>query len=209
MNVAPTPQVLIDYAPGQTRAMLMAGKVVIEAWQEQTHAPDLTGSVHKVYVDRVFPAQGRALARLADGTSVSVRIGRRDAVEAGRLVAITIVAAPREDKPWQAVIGARLVGRDLVLLPGDSGIAMSPHLESEPDDGVMAGLMASLCSCVASEGGFGVILRRTAARNDDLAGFCRSLIDEWQQRAQNQPTPGCIFDGGGLVARIRRQLPGV
>ena len=207
--MAPAPQVLIDYAPGQTRAMLMAGEVVIEAWQAQTHAPDLTGSIHKVHVDRVFPAQGRALARLADGTSVSVRIGRRDAVEAGSLVTITIIAAPREDKPWQAVIGARLVGRDLVLLPGDTGIAMSRHLESEPDNDVMASLMSCLTSCLADAGDFGVILRRTAARNDDLAGICRSLIDEWQQTAQYQSTPGCIFDGGGLAARIGRQLSGV
>ncbi|OUX19909.1 MAG: hypothetical protein CBE09_00370 [Rhizobiales bacterium TMED249] len=207
------PQVLVDIAPGQTRAMLMEGEAVIEAWQDQAHAPDLTGSVHRVSVDRVFSAQGRAMARLVDGTPVSVRIGRRDAVEAGHLATITIVAAPREDKPWQAVTGARLVGRDLVLLPGETGIAMSRHLETGPDEGVMASLTACLASCLATcpegAGDFGVILRRTAARNDDLAGACSSLIDEWQQTAQNQPMPGCIFDGGSMAARIRRQLPGV
>lgn len=210
------PQVLVDIAPGQTRAMLMEGEAVIEAWQDQAHAPDLTGSVHRVSVDRVFSAQGRATARLVDGTPVSIRIGRRDAVEAGHLATITIVAAPREDKPWQAVTGARLVGRDLVLLPGESGIAMSRHLDVEPDEGVMASLTACLASglatcpasCPEGTGDFGVILRRTAVRNDDLAGACRTLIDEWRQTAQNQPTPGCIFDGGSMATRIRRQLPG-
>lgn len=222
-------QVLIDIAPGQTRAMLMEGEAVIEAWQDQMHAPDLTDSVHHVPVDRVFSAQGRATARLVDGTPVSVRIGRRDAVEAGQLATITIIAAPREDKPWQAVIGARLVGRDLVLLPGETGIATSRHLETGPDDGVMAERVARLASCLATSpatspatnpatcpatcpegaGEFGVILRRTAARNDNLAGACSSLIDEWQQTAQDRPTPGCIFDGGGLAARIGRQLPDV
>jgi len=204
------PRVLVDIAPGQTRAMLMEGDAVIEAWQDQAHAPDLTGSVHKVQIDRVFPAQGRAMARLADGTPVSVRTARRDALQAGGLAIITIIAAPREGKPWQAVTGARLVGRDLVLLPGESGIAMSRHLDAKPDERVVASLTASLTanlpSYPADAGGFGVILRRTAARNDDLAGACRSLIDEWQQAAQSQPTPGCIFDGGGLVARIRRLL---
>ncbi|MGB1357288.1 MAG: hypothetical protein ACPG7P_08390, partial [Candidatus Puniceispirillaceae bacterium] len=116
-------RVLIDSAPGQIRALLMAGETVIEAWQDQAHAVDLTGSVHLVRVDRVFPALGRATARLADGTPVSIRVGRQGAVQVGHLATITIMAAPREDKPWQAVIGARLVGHDLVLLPGETGIA--------------------------------------------------------------------------------------
>ena len=114
---------LIDNGPGQTRALLMDDATVIEAWQDQAHEPDLTDSVHRVRVDRVFMAQGRATARLADGAPVSVRLGRRDPVKAGHMATITIVAAPREGKPWQAVVGARLVGPDLVLLPGGSGIA--------------------------------------------------------------------------------------
>jgi len=197
------PRVLIDNAPGQTRALLLAGGTVIEAWQHQAHAPDLTSSVHRVRIDRVFPRQGRATARLTDGTPVSVRIGRRDTVAVGQLTTVTIIAAPREDKPWQAVIGARLVGRDLVLLPGDAGIAMSRHLEAEPDDGVMAALTESL----RSAGDFGVILRRTATETEALPAACRALIGEWRDLASSKDAKGCLFDGGGLAARIRRQHP--
>lgn len=203
-------RVLIDSAPGQIRALLMAGETVIEAWQDQAHAVDLTGSVHLVRVDRVFPALGRATARLADGTPVSIRVGRQGAVQAGHLATITIMAAPREDKPWQAVTGARLVGHDLVLLPGETGIARSRHLDSGPDDSVMADLTA----CLERAADFGLILRRTAVRNGDLPAACQSLIDEWQDRARPLQTPGCIFDDGGfdgdgLAARIRRQYRGI
>jgi hypothetical protein len=199
------PRVLIDKSPGQIRALMMQGESVIEAWQDQAHAPDLVGSVHRVRIDRVFAAQGRATARLADGTSVSVRTGRRDALGAGHPATITIMAAPREDKPWQAVTGARLVGRDLVLLPGDTGIAMSRHLETGPDDGVMA----ELAACLAGAGECGVILRRTASRSDDLAAACRALIGVWQDRVGSPDATGCLFDGGGLPARIRCQYPAI
>ena len=196
---------LIDIGPGQTRAMLLEDTTVIEAWQERAHAPDLTDSVHRVRVDRVFPAQGRAIARLADGAPVSVRLGRRDPVKVGQLATITIIAAPREDKPWQAVIGARLVGPDLVLLPAGSGVARSRHLATDPEEGVMT----ELAACLETAGDFGVILRRGAAANDDLPAACQALIEEWRTLAGHGETTGCVFDGGGLPARIRRQYPGM
>lgn len=199
------PRILIDKSPGQARALMMQGDSVIEAWQCQAHAPDLVGSVHRVRIDRLFPAQGRATARLADGTPVSVRVGRRDAMVAGRPATITIMAAPREDKPWQGVTGARLVGRDLVLLPGDSGIAMSRHLQAGLDDGVMT----ELAACLETAGDFGIILRRAATRDDDLLDACRALIGEWRDRAGSPDATGCLFDGGGLAARIRRQYPAI
>ena len=197
-------RVLIDIGPGQTRALLMKDGSVTEAWQQRDHAPDLTESVHIVRIDRVIPTQGRATARLADGTAVSIRVGRHDRVKAGDPVTITIIAAPREDKPWQAVIGARLVGRDLILLPGGSGIARSRRLEDGPDSAVMA----ALTSCLETAGDFGVILRRTAAHDSNLPATCRAMVEEWQGLAGGMTTPGCVFDGGGLAARIRRQCPG-
>ena len=213
------PRVLIDSAPGQTRALLLEGTAVIEAWQDRAHDPDLTDSVHRVRIERLFPAQGRATARLADGAPVSVRVGRRDAVAAGQLATITIVATRREDKPWQAVIGARLVGPDLVLLPGGSGIAASRHLQAGPDAAVMDDLAADLAAGLKGAGlegvglegagEFGVILRRSATANDDLPAACRGLIETWQNRASPDVTTGCVFDGGGLSARIRRHCPGV
>ena len=99
-------RLLIEASPGQRRAMLYEAGRVTEAWHDFDHDPDLTGSVHRVRVDRVFPAQNRATARLADGSAISIRTSRHDRLAAGGLVSVTITAARREDKPWQAVPGA-------------------------------------------------------------------------------------------------------
>ena len=203
MNMDGPQQVLIDHAPGLTRAMLMRGETVIEAWQDPAHAPDLVDSVHRVRVDRLFPAQGRATARLADDTPISIRTGKRDRLATGDIVTVTINAAPRQGKPWQAVTGARLVGRDLVLLPGQQGIAISRHLPAPPNDTVMAALK----SCLETDADFGMILRRSAGTNDDLPTICRSLVDDWRRLSRTPATTGFVFDGGGLAARLRRQYP--
>ena len=196
-------RVLLEAAPGQQRALLYDGDRICETWHHFDHAPDLTGSVQRVRIDRVFADLGRATARLDDGTPVSVRTAPRGRVEAGGLATVTIAAAPRDGKPWQAIVGARLVGRDVILLPGETGIAESRQLETPPDDDVKARI-ASFCGTAP---GYGVILRRTAGTATDLAGAVAALIAEWRQDACEVATTGCVYHGGDLAARVRRAVP--
>ena len=198
-------RILYEASPGQQRALLYHGERICEAWHHFDHAPDLTGSVHKLRIDRVFAKLGRATARLDDGTPVSIRVAARDEVRAGGLATITISSAPRDGKPWQAVVGARLVGRDVILLPGETGIAESRQLESPPDDDVKARI-AALC---AAPPGFGVILRRTAGDGVDLPACVAAQIDEWRRDARQPAVTGCVYHGGDLRTRIGRAVPGV
>jgi len=198
-------RVLLESAPGQQRALLYGGGRICEAWHHFDHAPDLTGSVHRARIDRVFADLGRATARLDDGTTVSIRTTSRDRVEAGGPVTVTIAAAPRDGKPWQAVLGPRLVGRDVILLPGEAGIAESRQLETAPADDVKARI-ATVCDTAP---GYGVILRRTAGAATDLAGAVAALIAEWRQDACEIATTGCVYHGGDLAARVRRAVPAV
>ena len=198
-------RILHEASPGQQRALLYHGERICEAWHHFDHAPDLTGSVHKLRIDRVFAKLGRATARLDDGTPVSIRVAARDEVRAGGLATITISSAPRDGKPWQAVVGARLVGRDVILLPGETGIAESRQLESPPDDDVKARI-AALC---AAPPGFGVILRRTAGDGVDLPACVAAQIDEWRRDARQPAVTGCVYHGGDLRTRIGRAVPGV
>ena len=46
--------VLIDRAPGQDRALLMQGDRVVEVLADYHHARNLTGSIHRVKIDRVI-----------------------------------------------------------------------------------------------------------------------------------------------------------
>lgn len=201
-------RVLIEQAPGQTRALHLDGDRVVETWHDFDHAPDLTQSVHAVRVDRVFTGQNRATATLADGTPVSVRTTRHDNLAPGASAIITVTAAPREAKPWQAAVGARLAGRNLVLLPGQNGIAQSGKMMDQPSQAKLAALQA----CLESAPGFGVILRRNAYAAEDLAGEASALISCWQKgRTARAPEdgPGCLFDPGGLASRILLHAPGL
>ena len=118
-------RILIETSPGQSRALHLIDGQIVEAWHDFHHDLDLTGCVHRVWIDRVFPAQNRATATLDNGVAISVRTTRHDRLVAGEIATVTLVAAPREAKPWQAVTGARLAGKNMVLLPGGEGITLS------------------------------------------------------------------------------------
>ena len=80
--------VLIDRAPGQDRALLMQGDRVVEVLADYHHARNLTGSIHRVKINRVIAGQNRAFARLADGTQVSVHLAKSDRVVAGAMLSL-------------------------------------------------------------------------------------------------------------------------
>ena len=62
-----------------------------------------------------------------DGTVISVRLpkNRRAGIEVGAVTAVTIIAAPRRGKAWQAVLDARIVTATMVLLPGQATVSVS------------------------------------------------------------------------------------
>ena len=79
------------------------------------------GSVYKARIDRVFSSQNRALASLENGEVISLRLRKNDRhlVIVGTILPVTIVSAPRHGKPWQALVGARVVTDKMVLLVGE------------------------------------------------------------------------------------------
>ena len=72
-------RVLLEAAPGQQRALLYDGGRICETWHHFDHAPDLTGSVHKLRIDRVFAKLGQQQPGLMTerrSRSVSPRVTR-------------------------------------------------------------------------------------------------------------------------------------
>ena len=196
-------RILIGTSPGQSRALYLVDGQVVEAWHDFHHDPDLTGRVYRVRTDRVFPAQNRATATLEDGTAISVRTTRHDRLKAGETATVTLVAAPREAKPWQAVTGARLAGKNIVLLPGGEGIASSQRMIRPP----AAPVMKALQSMIEDAPGYGVILRRHAGASEDLAGEAAALVAAWRAGLRDVEGADCLFENGGLGARIAVQEP--
>ena len=196
-------RILIETSPGQLRALYLVDGKVVEAWHDFHHDPDLTGRVYQARINRVFPAQNRATAMLENGTAISVRTTRHDRLQAGESATVTIVAAPREAKAWQAVTGARLAGKNVVLLPGGEGIACSQRMVQPP----AAQAMKALKSMIQGTPGFGVILRRHAGKSEDLAGEAAALVAAWRAGLRDVEGADCLFDNGGLAARIAVQEP--
>lgn len=202
--------ILVDRAPGQTRILLCAGDPasrgrVVETLFDRCDFPNLTGSIHRVRLSVGHKVQNRAKASLADGTAVSVRLTKHNRVGDGELAPITVIAAPRDGKPWQAVMGARLIGKTLILLPDQSGVSTSRHLSAAASDNLIALLTARL---QAETGNYGVILRRDAAHADAdvvMAEF-NTLLADWSKR-DTASGVACLHDGGDLVKRAMRMAP--
>ena len=194
-------EIWIAAGPEKSRVMFLTAGTVVEIWHEFTVAPNCIGEVHQLKIDQVFAGQNRATARLEDGTPVSLRTKPRDKVQAGQRRTATIIAAPRQSKPLQAVLGARLVGTHLVLLPGDAGLYASRAL---PDDQVKP-LRDSMAEKLPP--GFGAILRRAAAGQEVslVEGELEMLIHLWQDRVK---LTSCIHDGGTLYQKVGLHAPG-
>ncbi len=210
--------VLIDRAPGQDRALLMQGDRVVEVLADYHHARNLTGSIHRVKINRVIAGQNRAFARLADGTQVSVRLAKSDRVVAGAMSVITITAAPRDGKAWQASLGARLVSANLVMLVGQQGITISRALAaslSKTSKAVLVDALAGLLADLGMAADFAVIIRRGAVEMsaDTLVAECRARANDWLTRTGDDlrlddgSDEGMLYDGGGIVVQARCLAP--
>ena len=207
-----------DDGPGLSRVMFCANDpgnaapVITEIWHEFSHAPSRLGSVHWARVTRIFEPQNRMLVSLADDTIVNCRIAKgRVPAPVGGMVLITITAPPREAKPHQAMVGARLVSSLFVLLPGQSGVQQSRALEPVATDDVVAAVTAIIAAAPFE---CGVILRRGSAGMSAavLTVQLEAMIAEWQTHVapdaltSANPKLGCVFDGGTLDRRITRHV---
>ena len=200
-------KIFAETAPGQTRiGFFDEAGIVQHVWLCRDDQPDLIGSVHQARIEQLFANQNRAQGRLADGTTISIRLPKnyRSAMAVGAIAVVTITAAPRHGKAWQAVPDARLVTATMVVLPGQSGVTISRRCEEQA---AMRELAAELCV----PDGFGVILRRQAKFIDraQLQTSLDELVADWQALYADcdSTLPGILYSGGSLHQRACRFVP--
>ena len=185
--------VRIERAPGQVRALLYVGGEVVEAWHDFDHDRELTRSVHVVRLERGVGADNRRMyARLADGTQVSVRTVRGRKVRPGDLATVTITSCPRENKPWQAVMGARLAGPRLTLLPGAEGVHIAAVRGRTPDERLRRVLEDHL----VGTSGYGVLVERGLAIGDGSGSGSGSGGEGVQGSGGKSGNDGVVGRGG-------------
>ena len=99
--------IFAETAPGQTRiGFFDTAGMIQHVWICRDDQLDLIGEVHQARIEQVFSNQNRAQGRLADGTVISIKLPKNppSAIVAGAVIVVTIVAAPRHGKAWQAVL---------------------------------------------------------------------------------------------------------
>ncbi len=192
--------ILVEVAPGQTRLAFCddAGKIQ-EIWHCRDDQLDLFGSVHIARIEQLFLSQNRAQARLADKTVINLRVRKidRHGLVAGTVLPITVTAAPRQGKVWQALPGIRLMSSALILLPGQSGMHFSKNIDS-----AAKARLVSFFDGFPLPDGFAVILRRRAARlsQDALHTLLSELVDKWQSGliGCDMTKPAVMHHGGSI-----------
>jgi hypothetical protein len=202
-----------EKAPGQDRlGFLGPDDQLLEIWFDALHRPNLMGSVHQARIDRVFPSQNRAMASLKNGEVISVRLRKKDwrLVIVGAILPLTIIAAPRHGKPWQALVGARLVTDKMVLLAGEvdkeSAVQLSSKISGNQRQQLTERLMAEIKPVLPL--GYGIILRRSGVDLSDFGSSAIALLKMWQAGTKTlaKDRLGLIFDAGDLLTRARRMV---
>ena len=208
--------VVVDRGPGRDRAILLQDGCVVEVLADYSHAPNRIGSIHRARIDRVVKGQNRAFATLGDGAAVSIRIGKSDRLNPGELQTITIIAAPRHDKAWQAVTGARIISANLILLPDQQGISQSRALPADAPDvahskTLLEQLLTEMTDSSSQSRPMALIMRRGAAGQSGkaLVSECRALMNDWLDKTADLDSDrqDMIYDGGGIRAQARRLAP--
>jgi hypothetical protein len=202
-----------EKAPGQDRlGFLGPDDQLLEIWFDALHRPNLMGGVHQARIDRVFLSQNRAMASLKNGEVISVRLRKNDwrLVFVGAILPVTIISAPRHGKPWQALVGARLVTDKMVLLAGEvdkeSAFQLSSKISGNQRQQLTERLMAEIGPVLPL--GYGIILRRNGVDLSDFGAAATALLKMWQAGTKTlaKDRLGLIFDAGDLLTRARRMV---
>ena len=217
MNSKTGMKIFLDAGPGQERlGFFDSNNKLVEVWFNAIHRPNFIGSIHRVRISQVFEKQYRASASLVCGTMVSIRIRKSEKaiVKQGKTLIITITAAPRDGKPWQAIPGGQLFARDMILLAGIQGSKMTFQLSSKIDQKNYDDLKKSLFDTVSSllPNNLGIKLLNDCLEPDNFRECVIKLMKDWDQELAemldiNSESIRQIYSGGGLKRRALRLYP--
>ena len=135
------------------------------------------GAVHLARVARYLSHENRLMLQLCDGQMASVRL-RGDVPEMGALVVITLSGLPRAGKPFQAVLGAEVIGRSALLKPwGGQAAGVRSSAKSRSEESVSALNLGSLLP-----EGAALVWRRRARLFDPEALYqdLATLVENWR-----------------------------
>ena len=213
-------EILINRAPGETRAAFLAQGRLVELLIERDRTPSLIGNV---YLGRVGkPAPGAAAWFVDIGAERAGFLAHEDAAQAmgprgplsarpseGQAIIVQVTRDAAEGKGPRLSTSIGLAGHRLVLNPAKSGVAVSRRIGETAE---RARLEAAIQPHLAP--GEGIVLR-TAAAGASGAALQADIGEQrsrWQQalaRAAAAAAPALLLPEPDLPGRILRDHAGV
>ena len=168
----------IDDAEHPRLGFITAGRNLIHLIQLPQDMRLGVGAVHLAQVVRYLSHENRLMLQLFNGQMASVRLSG-NIPQTGSLSVITLTGMPREGKPFQAVLGAEMIGRSALLKPW-AGIAAAVRgsAKAGSDD-----VSASLDLEGVLPPGVALIWRRRAGlfTSNMLYQDVLNLVERWRQ----------------------------
>jgi len=225
-----TQDILINWAPQETRVAVVENGSVQEFHVERTLERGLVGNIYLGKVSRVLPGMQSAFVDIGLDRAAFLHVadlhaalppGRRaeDAplvpierqVFEGQTLTVQVIKDPIGTKGARLSTQVSIAGRMLVHLPQDQHIGISQKIGSPEAREQLRERMQALVGTPETGGGGGFILRTNAeeASDEELAEDIAYLRKTWalvRQRAVSKPAGTLLHQDLSLVERVLRDL---
>ena len=235
-------EVLINVGPGETRVAVVENGRPVELILERTMEDDLKaktgraghsllGNIFLGRVQRVLPGMQAAFVEI--GLERAGFLGAREArclcelthldehvlppisacVTEGQTILVQAVKDPIGDKGARLSANVTIPGRLLVLVPNQSGVALSRRIEDEAERERLTALVEEMVARFGSMGvtgepaGFIVRTAAIGATVEDIAADARELAEEWRKVREIQKRvspPSVVFHDLDPVSKTLR-----
>ena len=226
----PNQDILINWAPQETRVAIVENGAVQELHIERTLERGLVGNIYLGKVARVLPGMQSAFVdigldraaflHVADLQPATVN-GRRHEetpvtpierqVFEGQTLTVQVIKDPIGTKGARLSTQVSIAGRLLVHLPQDQHLGISQKIGSPETRELLRTRLQALVGTPETGGGGGFIVRTNAeeASDAELAEDIAYLRKTWslvRQRATTQPPSTLVHQDLSLAERVLRDL---
>ena len=227
-------EVLINVGPAETRVALVDEARMSELFIERTaengregrHGHRLLGNILLGRVQRVLPGMQAAFVDL--GLEKAGFLAAREArcladlpsfmdqpcitkcVREGEAIVVQVIKDPISEKGARLSANVTIPGRLVVLVPNQSGVALSRRIEDETERARLTSLLTDIAATdPRAAKGAGYIVRTAAlsASREDIASDIARLGDEWrmiQARRNMAKVPATLYHDLDPVERTMR-----
>ncbi len=218
--------ILINWAPQETRVAVVENGAVQELHIERTLERGLVGNVYIGKVVRVLPGMQSAFIDIGLERAAFLHVAdlnpgpKTDAplvpierqVFEGQTLTVQVIKDAIGTKGARLSTQVSIAGRMLVFLPHDNHIGISQKIGSAELRESLRARVTALAAESGKDGGGGFILRTNAeeASDGELADDIRYLRRTWatiRERATRQPPCTLLHQHLTLAQRVLRDLP--